>query len=170
MKKHRIGRWSGNTWNVARRQSPVLLQLWITLQLIAETFTISAYFESDLRTIYYKISYNSCCKNQFCDSLLDLKPWQPKQMPLDWSHPSCLFQAMLSSSQGGTPGLSAISPSGLGSKTNTPIKPTSSNQPAGIHRQPNTAQLATSASNATGSSTQPTTQKTGIPGLKVRFS
>ena len=45
--KHQIGKSTGNTKNIARRQSTVSSQWWLRQQLIAETYTVSAYFGSE---------------------------------------------------------------------------------------------------------------------------
>ena len=45
--KHQIGKSTGITKNIARRQSTVSSQWWLRQQLIAETYTVSAYFGSE---------------------------------------------------------------------------------------------------------------------------
>ena len=47
IRKHQIGKSTGNTKNIARRQSTVSSQWWLRQQLIAETYTVSAYFGSE---------------------------------------------------------------------------------------------------------------------------
>ena len=47
IKKHRFDKSTGNTKNIARRQSTVSSQWWLRQQLIAETYTVSACFGSE---------------------------------------------------------------------------------------------------------------------------
>ena len=47
IKKHQIDKSTGNTKNMARRQSSVSSEWWLRQQLIAETYTISAHFGSE---------------------------------------------------------------------------------------------------------------------------
>ena len=50
LRKHQIGKSTGNTKNIARRQSTVSSQWWLRQQLIAETYTVSAYFGSEFES------------------------------------------------------------------------------------------------------------------------
>ena len=47
IKKHQIDKSTDNTKNIARRQSSVSSQWWLRQQLIAEMYTVSAYFGSE---------------------------------------------------------------------------------------------------------------------------
>ena len=55
IKKHQIDKSNGNTKNIAKRQSTVSSQWCLRQQLIAETYTVSAYFGSELKTFVYHV-------------------------------------------------------------------------------------------------------------------
>ena len=71
IKKHQIDKSTGNTKNIARRQSSDSSQWWLRQQLIAETYTVSAYFGSEFDNYCLSLLTLQQDNHQFFDSKIE---------------------------------------------------------------------------------------------------